>query len=173
MYLFFKTSGKHNQYLNSWNFCFLLMRFFKDFPDLLKLHFLQWLTHFGLSSKNCSSTSYNMNKTMAKVLLSFFAILIAFLLAENIISVVDQISTVYSSLLYQKVEIGRYDSSIFLLTGFGLPNLEVISLQTVCKCSRKFHESPEVSKPCRSFTVEYFATIEDRDDRLLTRNSIK
>lgn len=106
-----------------------------------------------------------MNKVLARVLLLFFGALLTFLLAQDIRSLIDQISTVYSSLRYEEVEKGIYDSSIFILTCYGLPNFEFISLENVCNCSRRFHDNLDIAKPCRSFTVEYYATIEDRDER--------
>ena len=94
-----------------------------------------------------------MNKIVANCLVLFFAGILALLLVQEILTVVQKVSQVLSSVEFTEVKNGVYESSIFGIVIKTVQHLRPLLLDEYCKCSVKSFKIEGTSKPCKSISA--------------------
>ena len=97
-----------------------------------------------------------MKKSVAKCLVLFFASLLVLLLVQEILTTMEQVSNVFSSVEFSEVKNGLYESSIFLVAVKTVKNLKPLLLDYYCNCTKKFSTSYgddlKLHQPCKQFS---------------------
>ena len=97
-----------------------------------------------------------MSKLKARLLVTFFASLLAFLFVQQLVGIVEQASII-SSLQFKKVGKGVYDGSSFYVNACRFSDCKLFeNLNESCVCLKKYQNFPNVTEQCRSDLVSFY-----------------
>ena len=96
-----------------------------------------------------------MEKTTAKILVMFFGSLLVLLLTHEIYTLVLSITDILSSVEFNQVENGFYESIVLAVSAKTIKSSQPILLETSCNCSVELHNTDVNSRKCRIFSAPF------------------
>ena len=98
-----------------------------------------------------------MQKLAARCLVGFFGFLLAFLFVQDVLTIVNEIHTICSSLEYEKLDNGFYDSTIVVVSASHASEMgQTVDLLNHCSCSKTFHRIPNKTETCNIDSFDYY-----------------